>query len=81
MTADSKEEQLRVALTNLGQDSRCKRAIDFLVAEPARVWTADFSKFRDRFSQIFKRLDELTEFVMHKFRCFKFELQSHIFSK
>lgn len=34
--------------------------------------THPYAKHRDRFAQISKRLDELTEFVMHKFRCSKF---------
>ena len=33
-----------------------------------------FSEFRDRFTQLKCRIDELTEFVMHKFRCSKFGL-------
>lgn len=31
-----------------------------------------FSQFRDRFAQLKQRVEEITEFVMHKFRCSKF---------
>lgn len=40
-----------------------------------------FSQFRDRFAQISERLDELTEFVMHKFRCHKFGVHPQSCSK
>lgn len=35
--------------------------------------TGDHSpEYRDRLVQLKQRVDEITEFVMHKFRCFKF---------
>ena len=38
------------------------------------ISTHPYAEYRDRFTQLRRRIDEISEFVMHKFRCAKFGL-------
>lgn len=49
-----------------------KTKVENIEAVDDLVTPHPFSQFRDRFTQLKCRIDEITEFVMHKFRCSKF---------